>query len=51
MSQPLGNWRCFFWHKWRYYPWRHKDVCVREGCGVIRDPEDGTPYAEERRRT
>ena len=50
MTQPLGNWRCLFWHQWRYYFWIKKDVCIREGCGDMRPHQKGTRDAEERRR-
>ena len=50
MTQPIGNWRCVFWHRWRYYYWIKKDVCVREGCGEMRAHQEGTRDAEERRR-
>lgn len=44
MSQPYFNWRCFFWHKWRWV-WigSARDLCVREGCGIVRPHRDGTP--------
>ena len=39
-----SDWRCFFWHKWRWDVRRDRsrDLCVRSGCGVIRPHQVGT---------
>lgn len=41
--EQTGNWRCFFWHKWRRDPRKpSQDYCGRPGCGVVRPHKDGT---------
>ena len=48
MSAYMPFWCFLTFHKWRFYPWKGKDVCVRAGCGEIRPHQKGTQVAESK---